>query len=90
MPGCNSNRSDWVESCSPVQRDRGLVARCDHDVGSVLSPAADLGEKPFHQKRSRPAPLHDRIDRDGQQLGTLAGTTGAVAKGLQDPAPRSE
>ena len=81
---------DWVESGSSVQRDRGLVARCDHHVGGVLPPPADLREEPLHQKRSRPAPPHDRIDGDGQQLRTLAGTTGAVAKGLHDPAPRSE
>ena len=81
---------DRVESCSSVQRDRAFVGCCDHHVGGVLPPPADLGEETLHQKRSRPPPPHDRIDGDGQQLRALAGTTGAMAKGLDDPAPRSK
>ena len=81
---------DWVEPSSSVESDRDLVACSDNDMGGVLLASAHFREKSLHQKRSDSAPLRNRVDGNGEELCTLAGTSGAVAKSLADPAPRSE
>ena len=81
---------DHLKAGSPVEGDGGLVARCDDHMGGVLSPPADLGEKLLNQECSGPPSPGGRIDGNGQQLRTLAGTTGAVTKCLDDPTPGSE
>src|SRR5580700_11043446 len=79
-----------LKASAPVKSHGGLVACRDNHVGGVLAPPSDLGEELLNQECTGPASPGSSVDGHRQELRTLAGTTGAVTKGLDDPTPRSE